>query len=745
MPCKPNNILFQYAPKREDCGVCEEIIPSGDLEVVYEDHFHFTCFFGFFDVLSDKRHFLIAAEEYNDEKLMPKTSVSLEDIDFPGGFDLKISDTDLTKIREHLALVDEHKTRYFIPSVSINNDINCPEKCVFRDPSHSAVGENHFSLFFQNNDFHPECLARTGKVNIDAKEITGYDSLADDKKRVLDEIFKKDNGASFLPLAVTKATSFGVEFCPPSECLNYMKNNSCKINGLGVRYKTKSYHPKCLAELGKVNVDAMEIVNYDSLSNGHKNQLGKLFMKTDNFDTPIIELAKDNGYCSCCILVTNQPSKFPYPYTLIKDDAIIKFHDDAIIKFRGESFHPECFKSSGKVNMDVKDFRDYDKLDDVEKQELDQIFMQHDDDAFGPGDGIGGDTVINNDVTESLDVNNGIYLNSAVTSVENDINDSDLGGPPAAKIPKLESHMNDDADIKEISEIKKEVVQPELITLDEEVAEEPPVVNNANDAEVKIVNLNGEDCAANGNALCLNDIVKHQEITFVVTNDQIIQQQNAQFNHEEPSNNSNIVGIKNAVPVENNEMQSKVKQEADLDLIVIYQFELPTVAFLTKTLKLFDIPYTLESLIFWSKIEFKEIPANASPESTFHISSSDNSFFKCLSCFITGNETYYYQIKSEIQTYFRSKFKTFGTIDGFDFSNLKKSSPQFQKIDECNELSNVHFTFICTWFDCRIGIYTNDRLSGKFGNWDCLNRNSPVFLIENNNGFYKPVLSLTEV
>uniref|UniRef100_A0A914P176 LIM zinc-binding domain-containing protein n=1 Tax=Panagrolaimus davidi TaxID=227884 RepID=A0A914P176_9BILA len=106
MPRKSNNILFQYAPKCEDCNVCEEIIPSGDLEVIYGDHIHFNCFFGFYDVLCDKRHLLIAAEEYMDEKLKPKTSVSLEDIDFPGGFNLKISDNDVTKIREHLSLVD---------------------------------------------------------------------------------------------------------------------------------------------------------------------------------------------------------------------------------------------------------------------------------------------------------------------------------------------------------------------------------------------------------------------------------------------------------------------------------------------------------------------------------------------------------------------------------------------------------------------------------------------------------------
>uniref|UniRef100_A0A914Q9T3 Uncharacterized protein n=1 Tax=Panagrolaimus davidi TaxID=227884 RepID=A0A914Q9T3_9BILA len=398
--------------------------------------------------------------------------------------------------------------------------------------------------------------------------------------------------------------------------------------------------------------------------------------------------------------------------------------------------------------MDVKDFRDYDKLNDEEKQELDQIFMQHNDaaDTLDPGDGFDEDNVMNNDVSEPPDVNNGSYVNSAVTALENDINDSDLDGPPAAKIPKLEPNMNDEAkvdDVTEVPEMKKEIVEPEIITLDDE--EEPSVVNNAIEAEVETVNLNGEDCAANGNALGLNDIVKHQEINFDGTNDRNIQQQNAQLNDEEPLNHSNTVGIKNAVPAEKNEMQSNVKQEANPDPIVIYQFEFPTVSFLTTTLKFFDIPYTLESLLFWSKIEFKEIPATASPKSTFQISSSDNSFFKCLSCFITGKETYYYQIKSEIQTYFRSKFKTFGIIDGLDFSILKKSSPEFQKIDECNELSNVHFTFICTWFACRIGIYTNGRLSGKFGKWDFLNRNSPVFLIENNNGFYKPVLSLTEV
>uniref|UniRef100_A0A914PBR0 PARP-type domain-containing protein n=1 Tax=Panagrolaimus davidi TaxID=227884 RepID=A0A914PBR0_9BILA len=99
-----NCILFQNAPKRRDCNECQKIIPAGHLEVVYQKFYHFDCFFKKKEIVCNKTIISIATEEYMDENEEPKTFVSLEDIDCIGGFNLRISDADLSKIREHLAL-----------------------------------------------------------------------------------------------------------------------------------------------------------------------------------------------------------------------------------------------------------------------------------------------------------------------------------------------------------------------------------------------------------------------------------------------------------------------------------------------------------------------------------------------------------------------------------------------------------------------------------------------------------------
>uniref|UniRef100_A0A914QVU3 Uncharacterized protein n=1 Tax=Panagrolaimus davidi TaxID=227884 RepID=A0A914QVU3_9BILA len=186
------------------------------------------------------------------------------------------------------------------------------------------------------------------------------------------------------------------------------------------------------------------------------------------------------------------------------------------------------------------------------------------------------------------------------------------------------------------------------------------------------------------------------------------------------------------------EIQPTVIQEPVVNAIP-QLFRLPSEDFIESTLENLKISFTLKAYCFLGNIKYRDIPATASPGTTYEISSADNSFFKCLSLFFTGEEKHYYCIKPETQLYIFNNFKTFGTIDGIDFSKVDESSEEFKKLHECNELTNAHFTFICAWLKCRIGIFSNGCLSGKYGNW---NGNEPIFLIENNNGFYKPVLSL---
>uniref|UniRef100_A0A914PKI4 Uncharacterized protein n=1 Tax=Panagrolaimus davidi TaxID=227884 RepID=A0A914PKI4_9BILA len=188
--------------------------------------------------------------------------------------------------------------------------------------------------------------------------------------------------------------------------------------------------------------------------------------------------------------------------------------------------------------------------------------------------------------------------------------------------------------------------------------------------------------------------------------------------------------------IETNEVQPEIKQESVAES---YNFDAPSGDFLRSTLGKFDIELSNEVYGFYKEFKYTKISTTATLGTTFPISSSTDLFFKCLSLYFTGKEEHFSVIKMGIQAYFFSNSKTFGIIDGIDFSKLKKSSEEFQKLHEFKELTNAHFTLICSWFNCRIGIFSDGRLSGKYGNW---NEKHPIFLIEDNNGFYKPVLSL---
>uniref|UniRef100_A0A914Q8H6 Uncharacterized protein n=1 Tax=Panagrolaimus davidi TaxID=227884 RepID=A0A914Q8H6_9BILA len=643
-----NYILFQNAPKRGDCDGCQEIIPAGHLEVVYQKFYHFDCFFNVFDLdVCDKKIISIATEKYMDENKEPKPFVSLEDFDFIGGFNLRISEADLIKIREHLALAKEHKTRYFIPSVLRTNDIDCAGECYFRSRRGSGVGKE-LGLLFQNNEYNPE--------------------------------YQKDNTSYLLPTAET--TSFEKNFC--AEKIKY------KIIGLRIRYQTKTYHPESFAEMGKVNMDGEEIGNYHKLSYCQKRRLRNLFKKSNDFDIPLIEEAKRDDYCTLadCPDANGRPSKFPWPYTIKRGDLHIKFH--------GDIYHPSCFKSTKKSEMDIKDFFGYESLSQRTKHLLEKIFEDtemdiEEDEPSGDGGGSSGFK------SDQMD------------------DDNDVEGPPAKK-SKMEPQMQDENVSNENIENEFDNDQEPFdgTNVKEEMSE--PIVLQINTSnELNNTHVGPDREEKEGNKESGNLVVENVVSGNVMEDVKEIPEIKKEAKGEpetitlDDDDETDVVKVEpqNDIRQNGKEVQQTIIQEP-------FVIRLPSEAFVESTLENLKIPFTRDGIGFLCKIKCRDIPATASPGTTFEISSSDNSFFKCLSLFFTG------------------------TIDGIDFSKVNESSPEFRKLHECNELTIAHFTLICSWFRCRIGIFSNGRLSGKYGNW---NGDEPIFLIENNNGFYKPVLS----
>uniref|UniRef100_A0A914R0F1 Uncharacterized protein n=1 Tax=Panagrolaimus davidi TaxID=227884 RepID=A0A914R0F1_9BILA len=193
--------------------------------------------------------------------------------------------------------------------------------------------------------------------------------------------------------------------------------------------------------------------------------------------------------------------------------------------------------------------------------------------------------------------------------------------------------------------------------------------------------------------------------------------------------------------MEHDDLLQPQPSSSEIDVKYVFKFEPPNDAFIRSTLEKLKIPFIRQAFHFWAEVLFSEISPALTPDSTFDISSHDESFFKCLSCFFTGKENYYVYIKAGIQSYFYSNFKSFENMNGVSFSKLDITSSEFQKLYYCNELSSIHYNFICKWLNCRIGIFSNDDIFERFGNWEN-EENNPVLLIENNNGFCKPILTL---
>uniref|UniRef100_A0A914PVV6 PARP-type domain-containing protein n=1 Tax=Panagrolaimus davidi TaxID=227884 RepID=A0A914PVV6_9BILA len=589
-------VLFQYASPRKlchnVCNECGEKIRVGALVSFYQQQkwHHYDCFW-------TQR----AVDEYRKSDIMillkrrpinnGRRTVSLKEYDKdPDGYQLEITLAELAKIREQFALAKEHKTQYFIPSVLRTNDVNCAAE---------------------------KCYFRSGR---------GSAETTSDEKYL----------------------------CAAPECLQCHLKNGYIIIGLRIRYQTKTYHPECLAAIGKVNIDGVEIGNYHKLGSYQKERLRKCFKKSKDFDIPSIKKAKRGDYCTLadCPAANGQPSKFPWPYTIKQDELQVKFH--------GDIYHPSCFKSAKKSEIDIKNFLGYDSLSQGTKQLLEKIFedieMDIEEGESSGNSDCGGSSGFKSDQMDN-DIEGPPAKNAGVGAQTVNHREEREGNQESENLVENVVSGNDMDDVIEIPEIKKEVkAEQEYITIDD-------------DDETDVVKVEPQ-----------NDI-----------------RQNGK------------------------EVQPIIIQEPFVNTI-FQLFQLPSEDFIRSTLANLKITFTRDGYGFLCKIKYTDIPATASPGTTFEISSSEYSFFKCLSLFFTGEENHYYC-----------------TIDGIDFSKVDESSEEFKKLHECNKLTNAHFNLICSWLKCRIGIFSNGRLSGKYGNW---NGNEPIFLIQNENGFFKPVLSL---
>jgi hypothetical protein len=346
--------------------------------------------------------------------------------------------------------------------------------------------------------------------------------------------------------------------------------------------------------MGKVNMYGEEIENYHTLSSYQKGRLQIFFEKSNDFHIPLIEKAKRDDYCTLadCPDANGRPSKFPWPYTIKFGQLRIKFH--------GDIYHPSCFKSAKKSEMDIKHFLGFDSLNQKTKQMIEETFK---------------DTEM-----DIEDVSSG----------------NDIEGPPAKK-SKMETQMQEEMSepivlqMNTLNELDNTQVGPQTVNHREEregnkesgilvvgnEKEEIPKIKKEVKAEPEIITLDDDD-----------------ETDFVKV---------------EPQNDIRQYG---------KEVQPIIVPEP-IVITIPQLFLLPSEAFIRSTLTNFKIPFTREAYCFLGKIKYTEIPATASPGTTFEILSSDYSFFKCLSLFFAGEEKHYYRIKAETQLYIGNNFKTF--------------------------------------------------------------------------------------
>uniref|UniRef100_A0AC35FS11 Uncharacterized protein n=1 Tax=Panagrolaimus sp. PS1159 TaxID=55785 RepID=A0AC35FS11_9BILA len=300
-----------------------------------------------------------------------------------------IQPEDIERIRQQAALAQEGKTSFYIPEVveDTSDLFKTCEYCFSFEKKRKEylltqkaeqTPEEKLCLKYDKTCFHPKCLSESGFVNIDAKEIGGYDALDENCKKFLDGLFKKDDQADPIFMADNKLS---LEHCSskycvnmslarnaelPTEKYNYHYERNIAHKNLRIRYEHLSYHPQCFSELCKVNVDGKDIPNYDKMRETDKLVLDSWFAKSIDFDIPVVEKAKKDDYCNATLCsISSTPSKFPYPYS-IKNDEIQ-------IRYKGGIYHPICLQAFGNI---PKEMKNYESLSEGEKETLDDIFKK---------------------------------------------------------------------------------------------------------------------------------------------------------------------------------------------------------------------------------------------------------------------------------------------------------------------------------------------------------------------------------
>uniref|UniRef100_A0AC35FTW1 Uncharacterized protein n=1 Tax=Panagrolaimus sp. PS1159 TaxID=55785 RepID=A0AC35FTW1_9BILA len=308
-------------------------------------------------------------------------------------------------------------------------------------------------------------------------------------------------------------------------------------------------------------------------------------------------------------------------------------------------------------------------------------------------------------INESTDYGNNLPSSSVspIYDLSNNLPSSSI-----SPIYDLSSNVSSNNDTTVSPDFVKNEVQIKVENVFSSKMDEIGIKNLQSVSPAPLHFVNSVETSGTQSSLTLMDASSSSSPTLPLENDKTFANQST--NNNDKFNQTDEI-------MEHDDLLQPKPSSSEIDVKCVFKFEPPNDAFIRSTLEKLNIPFIRKAFHFWAEVLFSEISPALTPDSTFDISSSDESFFKCLSCFFTEN------------------------MNGVNFSKLDITSPEFQKLYYCNELSSIHYNFICAWLNCRIGIFSNDDIFERFGNWEN-EENNPILLIENNNGFYKPILTL---
>uniref|UniRef100_A0AC35GH29 PARP-type domain-containing protein n=1 Tax=Panagrolaimus sp. PS1159 TaxID=55785 RepID=A0AC35GH29_9BILA len=717
---KVQRCFFEYAiSDRSRCGGCQKMIPLRSLRVKCEygsRYYHFDCFFKYETTTKcDKNEIMIDVQRiqssqsdlYIIQSGLAQPSfivhenakhlvmfneypfVSLEIFDKNLDHIVPImKPKDIDRIRYHVALAQEGITPYYVPKIENNLPF---------DPCPYYLSKAKFRLKYDKKFYHPECLSKSGLVNIDAKEIDGYDKLDDDSKKLLDDLFEIDNEADAVFMATNK---LGSEHCSSKDCINMVAKYSDIIffadqdrniykDDLRIRCGHLSYHPRCFEELHKVNIDGRDIKNYDKMNEREKMILDSCFIKSDDFDIPFVEKAKRDDYCKECT-VEKTPSKFPYPYTVKKGQIQIRF--------KGNIYHPICLQRSGIINIQAKNMKNYETLSEKAKQGLDNIFMKK------------RKQKIDNDqssfVVEELSLN----------------------------------QKKDDASTNKIGEsIKKTNTKRRRSSVEESSDDKPPVSKKSklNKSAVNETLEVPNDSVVADEKLLINSKSKCREITAIPEDEPSTSKNDKSFIDEESENSNKKLKQKkkknstneNISDHQNSESGDKMEKESSA---TIFDFHKPSNSMFEKICTKLNIEYCNKVEKLWKKIIFNQIDIETMPSIIETEKFETENFYGILSKLFTGKSTQNVQIQETIVGAFRQKLVDSGEISSKKFDNLYLNN---------TAMTDEQYQFVARFLHCRILVFHEEEIK-KFGRWNSTSSDRITLVFSFSDGKYSIVLNL---